>query len=123
MAGGVREAVGAVAVVGNSLDEGKRDAVLIALKAQERAGIDINPAKRHHHRYSRRPLPGRGADHYRPRTPTRGIHAEEAAYARANTACRLKFTMPGPMTIVDTIADEHYGDRAPTAMAFARILN
>ncbi len=36
---------------------------------------------------------------------------------------RLKITMPGPMTIVDTIADEHYGDRARMAMAFAALLN
>ena len=35
----------------------------------------------------------------------------------------LKITMPGPMTIVDTIADEHYGDRAKMAMAFAALLN
>src|SRR5688572_14793470 len=43
--------------------------------------------------------------------------------ARAHTARQLKFTLPGPMTIVDTIADEHYRDRAALAMAFARVLN
>jgi 5-methyltetrahydropteroyltriglutamate--homocysteine methyltransferase len=31
--------------------------------------------------------------------------------------------MPGPMTIVDTIADEHYGDKVKLAMAFADLLN
>jgi 5-methyltetrahydropteroyltriglutamate--homocysteine methyltransferase len=35
----------------------------------------------------------------------------------------LKFTLPGPMTIVDTIADTHYGDRVALAMAFAELLN
>ncbi len=36
---------------------------------------------------------------------------------------KLKITMPGPMTIVDTIADKHYDDRAAMAMAFADLLN
>jgi len=54
---------------------------------------------------------------------TRSVHAEFAAHARAHTTRRLKFTLPGPMTIVDTIADEHYGDRAALAMAFAGLLN
>ena len=36
---------------------------------------------------------------------------------------QLKFTLPGPMTIVDTIADAHYGDRVTLAMAFAALLN
>jgi 5-methyltetrahydropteroyltriglutamate--homocysteine methyltransferase len=35
----------------------------------------------------------------------------------------LKFTLPGPMTIADTIADRHYGDRVKMAMAFADCLN
>ena len=30
---------------------------------------------------------------------------------RAHTTRQLKFTLPGPMTIVDTLADAHYGDR------------
>ena len=51
------------------------------------------------------------------------MHAEEARLARAHTTRRLKITMPGPMTIVDTIADERYGDRATLAMAFAALLN
>src|SRR2546430_15904205 len=51
------------------------------------------------------------------------VHAEEAKIARAHTTHRLKFTLPGPMTIVDTIADAHYGDRGRMAMAFAELLN
>ena len=51
------------------------------------------------------------------------VHADYARHARAQTDRRLKFTLPGPMTIVDTIADEHYGDRATLAMEFARVLN
>jgi 5-methyltetrahydropteroyltriglutamate--homocysteine methyltransferase len=51
------------------------------------------------------------------------VHATEARLARAYTQHQLKFTLPGPMTIVDTIADEHYGDRTQMAFAFADLLN
>ena len=51
------------------------------------------------------------------------VHAREARLARAHTRRKLKFTLPGPMTIVDTIADAHYGDRVEMALAFAELLN
>jgi 5-methyltetrahydropteroyltriglutamate--homocysteine methyltransferase len=51
------------------------------------------------------------------------VHGREAQLARAHTKHKLKFTLPGPMTIVDTIADAHYGDRVKMAMAFADVLN
>jgi 5-methyltetrahydropteroyltriglutamate--homocysteine methyltransferase len=51
------------------------------------------------------------------------VHAREARLARAHTRRKLKFTLPGPMTIVDTVADAHYGDRVKMAMAFADLLN
>jgi 5-methyltetrahydropteroyltriglutamate--homocysteine methyltransferase len=71
------------------------------------------------------------ADRYKAMVPTvtgplyrRGsVHATEARIARAHTARRLKFTLPGPMTIVDTIADRFYGDRVKMAFAFAELLN
>ena len=47
----------------------------------------------------------------------------EARAARAHTKRKLKFTLPGPMTIADTIADRHYGDRVKMAFAFADCLN
>ena len=50
------------------------------------------------------------------------VHMDEAAFARTHTNRRLKMTMPGPMTIADTVFDTHYGDRRSLAMAFARIL-
>src|SRR5437867_729195 len=53
----------------------------------------------------------------------RCVHAEEVAFARAHTTKPLKFTVPGPMTIVDTLADEHYRDRRRLAMEFARVIN
>jgi 5-methyltetrahydropteroyltriglutamate--homocysteine methyltransferase len=51
------------------------------------------------------------------------VHACEALIARTHTGRRLKFTLPGPMTICDTVADAHYGDRTRMAMAFAELLN
>jgi 5-methyltetrahydropteroyltriglutamate--homocysteine methyltransferase len=51
------------------------------------------------------------------------VHSIETRLARAHTQKKLKITMPGPMTIVDTIADRHYGDKARLAMAFAELLN
>src|SRR5437667_189983 len=53
----------------------------------------------------------------------RAVHADEVRFARAHTTRKLKFTIPGPMTIVDTLADEHYRDRARLAMEFARLIN
>jgi len=51
------------------------------------------------------------------------VHATEVKLARAHTTRKLKITMPGPMTIIDTIADRHYGDRVKMAFAFADLLN
>jgi 5-methyltetrahydropteroyltriglutamate--homocysteine methyltransferase len=39
------------------------------------------------------------------------VHAFEARLARAHTSRQLKFTLPGPMTLVDTVADRYFGDR------------
>jgi 5-methyltetrahydropteroyltriglutamate--homocysteine methyltransferase len=71
------------------------------------------------------------ADRYKAMVPTvtgalrlaGRVHAREARLARAHTTRQLKFTLPGPMTIVDTVADDHYGDRAEMALAFAELLN
>jgi 5-methyltetrahydropteroyltriglutamate--homocysteine methyltransferase len=51
------------------------------------------------------------------------VHQAEARLARAHTSRRLKFTLPGPMTIVDTVADRFYGEKVRMAMAFADLLN
>ena len=53
----------------------------------------------------------------------KSVHGDEARFMRAHTDRQLKFTLPGPMTICDTIADAHYGRRADIAMAFAELLN
>jgi 5-methyltetrahydropteroyltriglutamate--homocysteine methyltransferase len=51
------------------------------------------------------------------------VHQAEARFLRAHTSRRVKFTLPGPMTICDTVADRFYGDRTKMAFAFAELLN
>jgi len=130
---------------GDALAEGKRDAVLIALKEQEAAGIDIvtdgeQPRQHFVHGFlqqiegvdfGKRVTIGIRANRYKAEVPTvvgpirrKGpVHSEDVRFARAHTQKTLKFTIPGPMTIVDTIADEHYRDRRGLAMEFARLIN
>jgi 5-methyltetrahydropteroyltriglutamate--homocysteine methyltransferase len=130
---------------GSELDEAKDDATLLALKLQEDAGIDIvgdgEQARQHFVHgfleavegidFNGRVEMGIRNNRYKAMCPTvvgplrlkSRVHAREARLARAHTARQLKFTLPGPMTIVDTIADAHYGDRIAMAMAFAALLN
>ena len=51
------------------------------------------------------------------------MHLDEVRFSRAQTRAKFKFTLPGPMTICDTIADGYYGSRPKMALAFADILN
>jgi 5-methyltetrahydropteroyltriglutamate--homocysteine methyltransferase len=130
---------------GEALAEAKRDATVLVLKEQEDSGIDIvsdGEQSRQHFvhgflehidgvDFSRRVPMGIRKNRYTAEVPTvvgalrrKGpAHRVEAALARAHTRRELKFTLPGPMTIVDTIADEHYGDRVKMAMRFAELLN
>src|SRR6516165_10861056 len=132
-------------LTGTELAAGKRDATLLAIKLQEDAGIDIvtdGEQSRQHFvhgflemvdgiDFAKRVEIGIRADRYKAMVPTvtsalrlkTRVHAREAQLARVHTTCKLKFTLPGPMTIVDTVADAHYGDRTKMAMAFADLLN
>lgn len=51
------------------------------------------------------------------------VHVEQARFCRAKATGQLKWTLPGPMTICDTIANAHYPTRPDMAMAFAELLN
>jgi 5-methyltetrahydropteroyltriglutamate--homocysteine methyltransferase len=53
----------------------------------------------------------------------RSVFVEDAKFLRTLTDNTLKFTLPGPMTIIDTLFDQHYGSREELAFAFAEILN
>jgi 5-methyltetrahydropteroyltriglutamate--homocysteine methyltransferase len=54
---------------------------------------------------------------------TRPIYAADARFLCRHTRRRTKYTLPGPMTMVDTLYDAHYGSREKLALAFAEILN
>ena len=130
---------------GAELAAAKADATLLALKQQEDAGIDVvtdGEMSRQHFvhgfvefvegiDFAHKVEMGIRADRYKAMVPQvvgelrlKGrVHATEARLARAHTKRKLKITMPGPMTIVDTVADRHYGDRVRMAMGFAALLN
>ncbi|MGZ5185269.1 MAG: methionine synthase [Caldimonas sp.] len=136
-------------VSGAELERAKADATLLWLKVQEDAGIDIvgdGEQSRQHfvHGFLAR-VEGIDFEHkvkmgirnnrYDAMVPQvvgplrlgGRVHAAEAQLARAHTARPLKFTLPGPMTIVDTVADRYYGEgregRIKLAFAFAELLN
>jgi 5-methyltetrahydropteroyltriglutamate--homocysteine methyltransferase len=130
---------------GAELVRAKRDATLVVLKLQEDAGIDIlteGEQSRQHFvhgflekiegiDFAHKVEMGIRKDRYKAMVPQvvaplrlKGrVHADEARVARTHTARKLKFTLPGPMTIIDTIADRYYGDRVKMAFAFAELLN
>src|SRR5215475_9715158 len=132
-------------LTGAELEGAKRDASLLALKLQEDCGIDIvtdGEQSRQHFVHGfvefvdgidfvHKVEIGIRADRYKAVVPQvtgelrlKGrVHATEAQLARAHTEHKLKITLPGPMTLVDTVADAHYGDRVTMAMAFADLLN
>jgi 5-methyltetrahydropteroyltriglutamate--homocysteine methyltransferase len=132
-------------LTGADLATGKLDATLVAIKLQEDAGIDVvtdGEQSRQHFvhgflefvdgiDFGKKVEMGIRNNRYKAMVPTvtgalklRGrVHGAEAQSARAHTTRKLKITMPGPMTIIDTIADAHYGDRVKMAFAFADLLN
>jgi 5-methyltetrahydropteroyltriglutamate--homocysteine methyltransferase len=130
---------------GAELERAKRDATLLWLKEQEDAGIDIvsdgEPSRQHFVHgflefvegidFSRKVKMGIRNNRYDAMVPVvtgelrlKGrVHQTEASLLKNHTSRRRKITLPGPMTIVDTVADEHYGSREKLAMAFAGLLN
>ncbi|MBR1153550.1 methionine synthase [Bradyrhizobium sp. JYMT SZCCT0428] len=130
---------------GDELARAKRDATMLAVKLQEDSGVDIvtegEQARQHFVHgflekvdgidFAHKVEMGIRKDRYKAMVPQvvapltlRGrVHADEARVARAHTKHKLKFTLPGPMTIIDTVADGHYGDRVKMAFAFAELLN
>ena len=130
---------------GAALAQAKLDATLLWIKAQEDAGLDVigdGEQSRQHFvhgfleqvegiDFEHKVEMGIRNDRYKAMVPQvvaplklkSRVHATEARFLRAHTQRRIKFTLPGPMTIVDTVADRFYGDRVKMAMAFAELLN
>ncbi len=130
---------------GDELQQAKADATLLWIKAQEDAGLDIvgdgEQARQHFVHgflaqvdgidFENKVTMGIRNNRYDAQVPQvvstlklKGrVHAFEAQLARAHTTRKLKFTLPGPMTIVDTVADRFYGDKIKMALAFAELLN
>ena len=130
---------------GEELAQAKRDATLLWLKEQEDAGIDIvsdgEQSRQHFVHGFLESVEGIDFDHkvkmgirdnrYDAMVPVvigplrlKGrVHQTEALVLRRHSRNKIKITLPGPMTVVDTIADRHYGDKPKLAMAFAELLN
>ncbi len=130
---------------GDELAQAKADATLLWIKAQEDAGLDVigdgEQSRQHFVHGFLEQVEGIDFDHkvkmgirnnrYDAMVPQvvsslklKGrVHAAEAQLLRAHTTKKIKFTLPGPMTIVDTVSDQFYGDRVKMAMAFAELLN
>ena len=130
---------------GQELKQAKADATLLWIKAQEDAGLDVigdgEQSRQHFVHGFLEQVEGIDFDHkvkmgirnnrYDAMVPQvvstlklKGrVHATEAQLLRAHTSKKIKFTLPGPMTIVDTVSDQYYGDKINMAMAFAELLN
>jgi 5-methyltetrahydropteroyltriglutamate--homocysteine methyltransferase len=129
---------------GESLAEAKRDATRLAIRDQERAGIDIltdgEQSRRHFVTGYLEHLNGidferlvtmRIRRRYDASVPQvvgpiarpRPVHSDDVRLMRAETDHPIKYTLPGPMTIIDTLHDAYYKDRSRLALAFAKILN
>ena len=130
---------------GDELLKAKADATLLWVKLQEDAGLEVigdgEQARQHFVHGFLEQVEGIDFEHkvkmgirnnrYDAMVPQvvaplrlKGrVHAFEAQLTRAHTQKKVKFTLPGPMTIVDTVADRYYGDKVKMAMAFAELLN
>ena len=130
---------------GDELAQAKLDATLLWIKTQEDAGMHVigdGEQSRQHFvhgflervegiDFEHKVEMGIRADRYKAMVPQvvaplalRGrVHEAEAKLLRAHTGRKIKFTLPGPMTIVDTVADSYYGDRVKLAFAVAELLN
>jgi 5-methyltetrahydropteroyltriglutamate--homocysteine methyltransferase len=129
---------------GADLLEAQRDAVRIAIGEEVRAGLDVvtdgEQGRKHFvHTFAeglagvdatKRRTRGIRADRYEALCPTvvgevrrdQPVFLDDVRFARTLAPGELKITIPGPMTLVDTVVDEAYGSRKDLAFAFARAI-
>ncbi|MBX9824066.1 MAG: 5-methyltetrahydropteroyltriglutamate--homocysteine methyltransferase [Xanthobacteraceae bacterium] len=127
------------------LEQAKDDATILAIRDQERAGIDVvTDGEIRRESYSNRfatALEGMDSDNpaqVPSRTPGRfqtvprvvgkirrrhPVQVRDVTFLRANTDRPIKITIPGPFTMTQQLLDEHYKDEAAVAMDCAAALN
>ena len=126
------------------LDAAQDDATIVAIRDMERAGVDvISDGEIRRESYSNRfatALDGVDIDHpgqtlsrtgrldFVPRVVgpirrLRPVEVRDVEFLRANTDRPIKITVPGPFTMARQAVDEHYGDEAALAMAYAAAVN
>ena len=129
---------------GDQLLEGKQDALRLTLQEQLHAGIDIvgdgEQTRKHFVTTFIENLEGvdfekretvKIRNRYEASVPTvvgavsrqKPVFVEDAKFLRKQTKQPLKWALPGPMTMVDTLSDKHYKSREKLAFEFAKILN
>ncbi|NPD16143.1 methionine synthase [Xinfangfangia sp. D13-10-4-6] len=129
---------------GEVLHEGKQDALRLALDDQRQSGIDIvsdgEQTRQHFVTTFIEHLEGvdfqkretvRIRDRYDASVPTvtgavarrNPVFVEDAKFLRQQTSQPIKWALPGPMTMIDTLYDAHYKSREKLAWEFATILN
>ncbi|QEY15837.1 methionine synthase [Cellvibrio sp. KY-GH-1] len=126
------------------LIDGKLDALRLSLHEQEQAGIDIvgdgEQSRQHFVTTFIEHLDGvdftkretvRIRDRYDASVPTvigavsrqKPVFVDDAKFLRQQTKQPIKWALPGPMTMIDTLYDAHYKSREKLAWEFAKILN
>ncbi|SFU72596.1 5-methyltetrahydropteroyltriglutamate--homocysteine methyltransferase [Pustulibacterium marinum] len=129
---------------GDQLLEGKQDALRISLQEQHLSGIDIisdgEQTRQHFVTTFIEHLSGvdfknrktvKIRDRYEASVPVvvdevagqKAVFVEDAQFLRKQTSQPIKWALPGPMTMVDTLYDDHYKSREKLAWEFAKALN
>ncbi|MBJ6987845.1 methionine synthase [Devosia sp. MC521] len=129
---------------GAGLLEGKQDALRLSLHEQQLAGLDIvgdgEQTRQHFVTTFIEHLSGvdfekretvRIRNRYDASVPTvvsavsrdKPVFVEDAKFLRQQTKQKIKWALPGPMTMIDTLYDAHYKSREKLAWEFAKILN
>lgn len=128
----------------STLVQGKQDALLVSLQQQLAAGIDIvsdgEQTRQHFVTTFIEHLEGvdfanratvKIRNRYEASVPTvvgavsrpQSVFAEDAKFLRQHTDKPIKWALPGPMTMIDTLSDQYYGSREKLAWEFAKLLN